>query len=121
MSERAYLLALLRDDRIVGYTVMSDPSPTLTGSGRWAILAEFAAETYHAASEDAHRLAFDLRRVAERLHEAADWTESEPHRMTAAKANGLRSDLRELELALHKLDTARSAREAAETTARHGP
>jgi hypothetical protein len=49
MAATAYLLMLVRDDSIVGFSIFSEHSPTLIGSGKWLVLAEQTRPTYDEA------------------------------------------------------------------------
>jgi hypothetical protein len=48
-NERAYLLAFIRDDQLIGYGVFSEPEPSHIGKGRYAIVAEARGETLQQA------------------------------------------------------------------------
>jgi hypothetical protein len=52
----AYLLALVRDDRIVGFGIFSEENPTLAGPGTWLMLAASKRKHYHEAHSDVRML-----------------------------------------------------------------
>jgi hypothetical protein len=48
----AYLLAMVRDDRIIGFGIFSEENPSLDNPGTWLMLVASRRQHYHEAHAD---------------------------------------------------------------------